>query len=286
MKPAAITGFCALLAGSAVQAMYNCPVMPSSSDAAVIEFGLAVQTLLSNYYQSVPVNQTFFSTLPQNTVSPTDFLANIEGLARQAVLGVQALQSLAAAVPSAKAPTCRYTLPPVTDAMSHLQNAYQIEATLCGTFIGLADYVQSPQAAFLMARMAAEHGIHASYIGSHMKPQVFMANSTSLTPAFTPSHVLMSGQGVGYLGQYLDGCASAPAAPCGGNVMIGDLVAQLLNQGYNSTGGGYSPTTTGGYYAPSAITTGPAVFTGAAQNNRRGIAGGIGGVALVVAMML
>lgn len=37
-------------------------------------------------------------------------------------------------------------------------NAYNLEATMCGAFIGLADYVQSPQAAFSMARLAAEHG--------------------------------------------------------------------------------------------------------------------------------
>jgi hypothetical protein len=33
-----------------------------------------------------------------------------------------------------------YSLPAPADAQSHLMNAYQMEATLCGTFIGLADY--------------------------------------------------------------------------------------------------------------------------------------------------
>lgn len=95
----------------------------------------------------------------------TDFLANTMGLAVQAQLGVDGLQQAASAA-GASVPNCDYTYPPVTDAKSHLMNAYNIEATLCGAFIGLADYVQSPQAAFLMARLAAEQGetlLHSSF---------------------------------------------------------------------------------------------------------------------------
>lgn len=60
-----------------------------------------------------------------------------------------------------------------------------------------------------------------------MKPQVFMANSSSLTPAFTPEYVMMSGGSVG-LRQYMKGCKMpTPSAPCGGKVEIGDLGAKL-----------------------------------------------------------
>lgn len=87
----------------------------------------------------------------------TNFLANTMGLAVQAKLGVQGLQQ-AASDAGGSMPSCHYNYPVVTDAKSHLMNAYNLEATMCGAFIGLADYVQSPQAAFLMARLAAEHG--------------------------------------------------------------------------------------------------------------------------------
>lgn len=210
-------------------AQSNSACMPTSSDMATVKFAYSVQELLSSYYNSVPVNQTFFSTLPNNTVPHTNFMANVMGLKRQAQLGVDALQQFMSKTSNnTNWPMCDYDLPTPMDAKSHLMNAYQMEATLCGTFIGLADYVQCPEASFLMARLSAEHGIHASYIGSHMKPQVFMANSTSLTPAFTPQHVIMSGNSVGYLGQYMNNCSvPAPSAPCGGKVEIGHLGANL-----------------------------------------------------------
>jgi hypothetical protein len=217
----------ALLAGSVAQAHFICPVTAGPADAGLVEFGLAVQTLLSDYYKSVPVNASFFSTLPHNT--GTDFLSNAMGLARQAVLGTTSLQQLRV-MTSASTPSCKYTFPPVTDAMSFFMNAYDLEATLCGTFIGLADYIMSPQAAFVMSRLAAEHGIHASYIGSHLKRQVFMSNSTSLTPAFTPQEVLMSGMGVEKLGQYLNGCVVSPMAACNGTVSISALGSNVTDQ--------------------------------------------------------
>lgn len=218
----------ALLAvGCTAQSSSSC--MPTSSDMTAVKFAYSVQKLLSSYYSSVPVNETFFSALPNHTVPRTDFLANAMGLSRQAELGVDALQQFSVkASNNTNMPMCNYNLPVPMEAKSHLMNAYQMEATLCGAFIGLADYVQCPEASFLMARLAAEHGIHASYIGSHMKPQVFMVNSTSLTPAFTPRHVMMSGDSVGHLGQFMNDCSvPIPSAPCGGNVEIGKLGANL-----------------------------------------------------------
>lgn len=142
---------------TSTSATYECPVSLSSTDAAAISFGLSLQKLLSSYYDSVPVNASFYSTLPAHTVPMTDYLANTMGLAVQAKLGVEGLMHVASAA-GASVPDCQYSYPPVTDAKSHLMNAYVLEATMCGAFIGLADYVQSPQAAFLMARLAAEHG--------------------------------------------------------------------------------------------------------------------------------
>lgn len=153
-----INGLPTFLAFAATtSATYQCPVSPSSSDAPAVEFGLSLQKLLANYYAAVPVNASFYSTLPSPTMPMTDFLANTIGLGVQAELGVEGLQQLASAA-GATMPNCEYTYPEVTDAESHLMNAYIMEATMCGAFIGLADYVQSPQAAFLMARLAAEHG--------------------------------------------------------------------------------------------------------------------------------
>jgi len=156
MKPS--TPLQLLSTAALASATYMCPVSPGSSDAPAIVFGYVMQNLLSSYYDSVPINESFYSSLPSSPTKPmTDFLANTMGLAVQAKLGEEALLQAGMAVGGMK-PNCSLSYPPVTDASSHLMNAYTLEATMCGAFIGLADYVQSPQAAFLMARLAAEHG--------------------------------------------------------------------------------------------------------------------------------
>jgi hypothetical protein len=146
-----------LWTAAVASATYMCPVSPGSSDAPAIMYGYAVQNLLSSYYDSVPINESFYSSLPSPTKPMTDFLANTKGLAVQAKIGDEALLQVGMAAGGMK-PNCNFSYPPVTDAASHFMNAYIFEATMCGAFIGLADYVQSPQAAFLMARLAAEHG--------------------------------------------------------------------------------------------------------------------------------
>lgn len=160
------TTLLALAAATPALATYVCPVMPGTSDQAAIAFGYAIQELLNSYYESVPINQTFYSTLPSPTVPMTDFLANTMGLGVQAKIGSDALMALGQSSGIMAKPQCDFTYPPVTNASSHLMNAYMIEATLCGAFIGLADYVESPQAAFLMARLAAEHGTSVSFPSS------------------------------------------------------------------------------------------------------------------------
>jgi hypothetical protein len=203
--------------------------MPTKADMEAVKFGYSVQNLLYQYYKSVPVNQSFFSNLSD---ANTNYLGNFMGLQRQAWLGIEALQQFGGHKQSMSWPNCSYKLPsPPSSAKAHLKTAYMIEATLCGAFIGLGDYVQSPEAGFLMARLAAEHGIHASYIGSHMMPQIFMKNSSALTPAFTPQHVLKPGMKVGHLGQWMDKCVAAPQPPCGGMVKIGDLGSNVTGSG-------------------------------------------------------
>lgn len=218
--------FTALAVDAGVQAARTCP--PISNDMAAVKFGYSIQNLLHSYYNSVPVNETFFSSLPNDTIPHTDFLGNFMGLQQQAQLGVKAIQRLASKAPmNSTMPMCKYNLPTPMTAKKHLMTAYQLEATLCGAFIALADYVDSPQVAFLMARLSAEHGSHATYIGSHMKSQVYSANSTSLLPAFPPQHVMESGMAVGKLGQYMNNCTAIPSLPCGGSLQIDGLSSNI-----------------------------------------------------------
>ena len=224
-----------LFAGTAA-ADYMCPAMPSMTDSTGLSYGYQIQQLLNMYYKSVPVNASFFSGLPgadmmasngmtlaENTVT------NVEGIAKQAVLGAQAIMEEVGMMPGGMMPpSCAYTLPPAMNASAHLMNAFYLEATLCGAFIGLADYLQSPTLNSLSARLAAEHGIHAAAIRGMMQPVGFMPNSTMLTPAFTPDMVLSMGMDVGQLGTWLAGCnVMGPEAPCGGMVSFGPLLPMM-----------------------------------------------------------
>lgn len=89
MKPVAIT--LALVGAAGFAQSYqpcNGVCVPSMADIEAMKFGYAVQNLLYQYYKSVPVNQTFFSNLPNEN---TEFLSNAMGLQRQAWLGIEAL---------------------------------------------------------------------------------------------------------------------------------------------------------------------------------------------------
>jgi len=94
-----------------------------------------------------------------------------------------------------------------------------------------------------------------------MKSVIFPANSTSLTPAFTPEMVSMKGMGVGPLGDYINGCVMPPAAPCGGTVEIGMLGAMLNNEGSSNMVSNSSSSGTANTSSPS---TSPKAFTGEA----------------------
>lgn len=133
-----------------------------------------------------------------------------------------------------------------------------------------------------MARMSAEHGIHASYLGSYINPVPFSSGSMSLTPAFTPEMVLTPGSGqaeranVGHLGAYIpSGCLAAPTAPCGVSVAIGNLTATLSNEGMNSTGTTTSSPygSSNGTYAPSGTGSTSASYSGPMANGAATVTG-------------
>lgn len=236
-----------LFEASLALAAYQCPVMPQAPGLA-IQYAYTIQTLMQEYYFSVPVNTTFFSDLPNATaISPINGMTlaentvtNVNGLTKQAELGSEALRQFWGSYDSTSLSYCNYNLPAAATGLDHLKMAYFFEASLCGAFIGLAEVVQAPQAAFLMARLAAEHGVHASAIRGMMQAVGFHANSTSLLPAFAPSTVLMSNgsREVGMLGSFLGGCASAPPNPCNGTIVIGPLLAELNDQ---MSGNAYTP---------------------------------------------
>lgn len=151
---------------------------------------------------------------------------------------------------------------------------------------GLGDYVQNPAAAFLMARISAEHGIHGSYLRSYMSPVSFMPDSIALTPAFTPEHLLMEGDGtasrgnVGHLGKWISNdCLKLPEAPCGANVMIGNLTASLSGNGV-SNGNGMGSNATGGRWGGNG-TSGQNGGSGAGGMNSTGDNAFTGGAASV-----
>lgn len=149
-----------------------------------------------------------------------------------------------------------------------------------------------------MARLAAEHGIHASFLGSYMKEVPYSADSKSLTPVFTPSTALMSGSGpmdVGMVGQYgLASCAPVPPAPCGGEVTVGMINAMLSSNGTagqvpSGTASGSSAIGTDSMSASGqngSMSTSPmptytdAVYEGEGSVTRPGAWTGIAGVAV------
>lgn len=232
--------FLPLITVAAVAANYVCPANPSMTDADAITFGYATQSLIKGYYENVPVNASFFSDLPNATsiqsngkTMAENTAMNIQGLSKQAMLGVEALRMTGHKL-HLTLPNCTFTYPIPPNGTAHLKHAFYLEATLCGSFIGLGDYFQSPTLNSLSARLAAEHGIHASAIRAQMQPVGFRPNSTMLTPAFTPNMVLQRGTKVGMLGSWLGGCVSSPMAPCNGTVSFGPLLSNLIAQSNSS----------------------------------------------------
>ncbi|KAI6792951.1 hypothetical protein KC361_g6451 [Hortaea werneckii] len=237
-------------------------IQPTSADAQTLTYAYAVQNLLVKWYNSYNFTAEDFSSIPNAEMDglngdskAANTAANLAGLKQQAQLGLEAIQELGQVV-GASMPSCDYSYPGgLPNATQALNSAFLVEATLCGAFIGGADYVYHPAVANLMARMSAEHGIHAAYLLTFRTAELFNADSQSLTAAFTPDQVLSSGSGVGYLGDYIpEGCVSAPAPPCGAPISFGPLLAATSGAGSMSSMTAQATATAGG--AAGAMTTG------------------------------
>ncbi|PYH98669.1 hypothetical protein BO71DRAFT_315931 [Aspergillus ellipticus CBS 707.79] len=213
-----------LLAGVALgQSSSSCALQ--SSDDPLIEYGYSLSFFLDRFYSSIPVNQTFLNDVLNSSTGA--YLANFQGLQRQNRLGVRAVQQLGARASGFSAHNCSFTFPSASDGETFVRNVLQLESTVAGAYIALAGYTQAPEAAFLWARLAAEHTAHAYYIASHQVSVLFPSNSSSLVPAYSPGSILSNATGPGHLGQYFHGCVTAPPAPCGETLFISGLTANL-----------------------------------------------------------
>lgn len=224
-----------LVGAAAAQSSGSCS--PTSADVQVVQYGWALQYLLERYYSSQPLNSTFLMSADNS--SSANYYTNFQGIQRQNRLGVRAVQQLGSKVPGFSAPRCNFTFPQASDGETWVKNALKLEQTVCGAYIGLAGYTQSPEVSFLIARLAAQHSGQAYYIASNVQQPVFPTNSSSLVPAYNPDYVLQSGNQPGKLGDYLNGCVSPPSSPCGSPLTIGPLIA--TSGGSNATSSSASP---------------------------------------------
>lgn len=194
----------------------------------MLEYTYALSEFIRNFYASVPTNGTLASTL-SNSTSASNALANLRGIEKSNNLSVEAVRELGFKAPGFQAPKCTFTYPNVTSVSSFAQKAYKLEDTISGAMIGAAGYTQSPEVAFLLARLAAEHAAHATWIGSRVNSTMFTPNATSLVSAYGPDQVLQKTNSTGSLGMYLGDCVTAPKQPCPGTLQIGPLEANITS---------------------------------------------------------
>ncbi|CAL5869130.1 uncharacterized protein PFLUO_LOCUS3358 [Penicillium psychrofluorescens] len=206
----------------------------ASGDTQVLQFSWVLSDFIQKFYASMPVNENVASQL-QNSSSSSKALSNLQGLEKQNNLSVDAIKQLGMKAPNFKQPSCSYTLPKADSIPAFAMYAYQLEYTLSGGFIGLAGYTQSPEVSFLLARLAAEHSAHATWIGSRVNSSMFSPSSNSLVDAYSPTQILETKNQTGSLGQYLNGCVTAPKSPCG-MIQIGPLDATVTASAASSTG--------------------------------------------------
>lgn len=129
-----------------------CPSMPCSADVTALEFAFSVQNFLYQFYkQNGDYSGSEFSSFPNASMIAMNgqtlaenIASNMNGLQRQAMLGVEGIKNLAMDIDLANigysTPNCSYTFPPSLNeggGMQFVVTAYYIEATLCGTFIGV-----------------------------------------------------------------------------------------------------------------------------------------------------
>lgn len=242
-----------LLAGSAVaQSSGSCS--PQSSDAEVVEYAWAIQSLLSGFYSSQPLNETFFSGATNS--SRAEYAQNLRGIQRQNRLGVRAIQQVATKVPGFSSPSCSFSFPSSSSGEEYVKNALRLEADASSALLGATGYTQSPEVSFILARLAAQHTAHATWLKTQQSGVVFPSNSSSLLPAYNPQFVLGTGDQSGRLGQFLGDCVTAPSSPCGQPFFIGPLVGSVGNQSSAALGPGPAPSGSASLSAsPSASLT-------------------------------
>ncbi|KAJ5646267.1 hypothetical protein N7490_002639 [Penicillium lividum] len=212
-------------AASSSSATAGCAL--TSADSSVLQYTFALSKFLNDFYGSVAINSSVASQV-SNSSSESNVLANLQGIANANNLTIEAISEVASKISGFSEPSCSYTFPSVTSIQTLVKFAYQFESTLAGAFIGAAGYTKSPEVAFLLARLAAEHASQATYIGARVNSTMFLANSNSLIAAYLPSTVLSTSNSTGSLGSYLGGCVSAPSNPCG-TLKIGPLEANLTS---------------------------------------------------------
>lgn len=200
---------------------------PTSGDASVMEFAYAIEDLGARFYSSTPLNSTAFSNAPND--SNAVWLPNFRGMAKQGNISLMAIEELGNKTPTYKAPACNFTLPHSSSPRMLLDTTYYMEESLCGAFIGLAGYSESPEVSFLMARLAAGHSGHAAYVQSHLMAPIFSDRNNSLIRAYPPEHVLTAGMSPGMLGDFLGDCVKLPTKPCGNTLIVDETSGNLTN---------------------------------------------------------
>lgn len=200
---------------------------PTAADTSVIEFAWALQNLTDQWYSSSWLNSSAFSSAPNDSTAM--WYPNFEGMKKASSLGLLAVNQTASRTPNVKQPRCNYTLPKATDSRSVLFTTRKLEASVCGAFIALAGYAESPEVSFLLARLAASHAAHATYIGGSLMEPIFSTKNDSLIAAYPPERVLSKGNATGMLGSFMGMCVNAPMKPCGKTLIVGPESGNLTS---------------------------------------------------------
>lgn len=200
---------------------------PTSGDTGVVGFAYALESLGHDYYASIPLNATSFSRAPND--STAQWFPNFMGMEKRGNVSLMALDDLGRITPNFHAPRCKFNLPTPTNPTDLLDTTYDLEQSLCGAYIGLAGYSQSPEVSFLMARLAAGHAGNAVYIQSHLMEPIFSDRNNSLYPAYPPERVLSNGTAPGMLGDYLGNCVKVPVKPCGKTLVVNGTSGNLTD---------------------------------------------------------
>jgi hypothetical protein len=250
-----------LLAGAATAAN-NSFCTPKSGDVQVVQYAWALEYMVQQYYASVPVNQTFLTSALNS--STANYASNLPGIYQQNRLGVRAAAQLGKRISNFTAPGCNFTFPPPNSSETFLTTAWAFESNVSAALVGLEGYTQAPEVSFLIARLAAQHAAHSTYLATTQEAVVFQSNNvTSLWPAYSPSYVLSNGNRPGQLGRYFRGCVSPPQPPCG-NLTIGPLIA-TLGSNSSSSSAASSSTATSSSASGTSSTSETATSTGSSR---------------------